>query len=101
MYLPSKYDSVYPFSYMFTYFVTVPHAFLTQLAFPIGNAQQGSLNLPDLHAACTTPNLCSVVRLQSLLLLTCNVSLFVCSQRLWRGAKEHCQGCIHHPHGHS
>ena len=41
MYLPSKYYSVYPFSYMFTYFVTVPHALLTQLAFPVGNAQQG------------------------------------------------------------
>lgn len=51
MFLPSKYDSVYPFSYLFTYFVTVPHALLTQLAFPIGNAQQGMVWFP--HPACT------------------------------------------------
>ena len=28
-------------SYLFTYFVTVPHSILTQLAWPLSNAQQG------------------------------------------------------------
>ena len=28
-------------SYLFTYFVTVPHSVLTQLAWPLSNAKQG------------------------------------------------------------
>ena len=39
MFQPSRYDQVYPLSYMYTYFVTVPHSFLTQLAFPADNAK--------------------------------------------------------------
>ena len=61
MYLPSKYDSVYPFSYMFTYFVTVPHALLTQLAFPVGNSQQG---VPQLLY--TVPGECMVIVFEDL-----------------------------------
>ncbi len=39
MFQPSRYDSVYPYSYLYTYFVTVPHSFLTQLAYPTANAK--------------------------------------------------------------
>jgi auxin influx carrier (AUX1 LAX family) len=41
MFKPSMYDRIYPFSYIFTYIVTVPHALLTQLAFPNANGVQG------------------------------------------------------------
>ena len=41
MFQPSKYDKVYPFSYIFTLFVTLPHSFLIQLAFPVQNAKFG------------------------------------------------------------
>ncbi|CAL5229390.1 g12708 [Coccomyxa viridis] len=43
MYKPSRYDSIYPLSYIFTYVVTVPHSILTQLAWPLGNAKQGNV----------------------------------------------------------
>ena len=39
MFQPSRYDSVYPYSYLYTYFVTVPHSFMTQLAYPTANAK--------------------------------------------------------------
>lgn len=45
MFQPSRYDVVYPFSYMYTYFVTVPHSFLTQLAFPADNQKYSKLTL--------------------------------------------------------
>ena len=41
MFQPSKYDKVYPFSYIFTLIVTLPHSFLIQLAFPVQNAKYG------------------------------------------------------------
>ena len=41
MFSPSKYDRVYPFSYIFTLIVTLPHSFLVQLAFPTQNAKYG------------------------------------------------------------
>ena len=54
MFKPSRYDSVYPLSYMSTYFVTVPHSFLTQLAFPQANAKYSKLLLNShTPAACT------------------------------------------------
>ncbi|KAK9796248.1 hypothetical protein WJX73_001881 [Symbiochloris irregularis] len=43
MYRPHRYDTVYPFSYLFTYFVTVPHSFLIQLAYPTANEKQGNV----------------------------------------------------------
>ena len=42
MFQPSKFDRVYPLSYLFTYFVTVPHSILTQLAFPAANFKYGA-----------------------------------------------------------
>lgn len=47
MYQPSRYDNVYPFSYMYTYFVSVPHSILIQLANPTANKAYGEL---DPHA---------------------------------------------------
>ncbi|KAK9807758.1 hypothetical protein WJX72_008373 [[Myrmecia] bisecta] len=43
MFQPSKYDRVYPLSYLFTVFVTVPHSILIQLAFPAANAKYGNV----------------------------------------------------------
>ena len=42
MFSPSRYDRVYPFSYIFTLIVTLPHSFLIQLAFPTQNAKYGA-----------------------------------------------------------
>lgn len=36
---PGCYDTVYPYSYLFTWFVTIPHSLLAQLAFPADNAK--------------------------------------------------------------
>ena len=41
MYQPSRYDSVYPFSYLYTYAVSVPHSILIQLANPKSNKAYG------------------------------------------------------------
>ncbi len=41
MYAPSRYDHVYPFSYLYTYFVSVPHSILIQLAAPTANKTYG------------------------------------------------------------
>lgn len=41
MYAPSRYDHVYPFSYLYTYFVSVPHSILIQLASPTANKTYG------------------------------------------------------------
>lgn len=38
---PGCYDTVYPYSYLFTWFVTIPHSLLTQLAFPDDNTKYG------------------------------------------------------------
>ncbi|DBA95338.1 TPA: Lymphocyte transmembrane adapter 1 [Trebouxia sp. C0006] len=43
MFQPSRYDSVYPYSYLYTYFVTVPHSFMTQLAYPTANAKYSNI----------------------------------------------------------
>ena len=48
MFQPSRYDKVYPFSYMYTYFVTVPHSFMTQLAFPADNKKYSEFSIPTL-----------------------------------------------------
>lgn len=48
MFQPSRYDSVYPFSYMYTYFVSVPHSILIQLANPTANKTYGVLPCPAL-----------------------------------------------------
>ena len=44
MFQPSRYDTVYPFSYMYTYFVTVSNSFPTQLAYPAANAKYSKLH---------------------------------------------------------
>ena len=41
MFQPSRYDNVYPFSYMYTYLVSVPHSILIQLADPTANKAYG------------------------------------------------------------
>ena len=41
MFQPSKYDTVYPFSYLYTYFVSTPHSILIQLASPTANKEFG------------------------------------------------------------
>lgn len=41
MFQPSRYDNVYPFSYMYTYLVSVPHSILIQLANPTANKAYG------------------------------------------------------------
>lgn len=38
-------------SYIFTYFVTVPHSILTQLAWPLNNAKQGKISSTALVSA--------------------------------------------------
>lgn len=43
MYAPSRYDHVYPFSYLYTYFVSVPHSILIQLASPTANKTYGNV----------------------------------------------------------
>ncbi len=51
---PGCYDTVYPYSYLFTWFVTIPHSLLTQLAFPADNAKFGEL--PFTLEACPNMN---------------------------------------------
>lgn len=43
MFQPSRYDHVYPFSYMYTYLVSVPHSILIQLANPTANKAYGNV----------------------------------------------------------
>ncbi|KAL3149585.1 Lymphocyte transmembrane adapter 1 [Trebouxia sp. C0010 RCD-2024] len=43
MFQPSKYDTVYPFSYLYTYFVSTPHSILIQLANPTANREFGNV----------------------------------------------------------
>lgn len=43
MFQPSRYDTVYPFSYLYTYFVSTPHSILVQLANPTANKAYGRL----------------------------------------------------------
>ena len=45
MYAPSRYDHVYPFSYLYTYFVSVPHSILIQLASPTANKTYGECSV--------------------------------------------------------
>ncbi|EIE19348.1 hypothetical protein COCSUDRAFT_19779, partial [Coccomyxa subellipsoidea C-169] len=40
---PGCYDTVYPYSYLFTWFVTIPHSLLAQLAFPADNAKYSNI----------------------------------------------------------
>ena len=47
LYNPGVYDTVYPYSYMYTWFVTLPHSILTQLAFPVDNAKYSELPDPN------------------------------------------------------
>ena len=67
MYQPSRYDQVYPFSYLYTYAVSVPHSILIQLANPTANAAFGTLSPCSLAACCTY-------------LLHCSGSAIVCLQ---------------------
>ena len=47
LYNPGVYDTVYPYSYMYTWFVTLPHSILSQLAFPVDNAKYSELTDPN------------------------------------------------------
>lgn len=42
MWAPSKYDLVYPLSYLFTFTIAAPHSMLVQLAYPKENLAQGA-----------------------------------------------------------
>ena len=64
MYAPSRYDHVYPFSYLYTYFVSVPHSILIQLASPTANKTYGECSVgstPHLYAG-----FCTATQLQQL-----------------------------------
>ncbi|EIE20383.1 hypothetical protein COCSUDRAFT_30594 [Coccomyxa subellipsoidea C-169] len=43
MWAPSKYDLVYPLSYLFTFTIAAPHSMLVQLAFPTENLAQDNV----------------------------------------------------------
>ena len=43
MWAPSKYDVVYPASYLFTFLIAAPHSVLVQLAFPALNLKQDNV----------------------------------------------------------
>lgn len=42
MWSPSKYDIVYPLSYLFTFTIAAPHSVLVQLSWPKENLAQGA-----------------------------------------------------------
>lgn len=42
MWSPSKYDIVYPLSYLFTFTIAAPHSVLVQLSRPAENLAQGA-----------------------------------------------------------
>lgn len=43
MWSPSKYDIVYPLSYLFTFTIAAPHSVLAQLSWPVENLQQDNV----------------------------------------------------------
>jgi auxin influx carrier (AUX1 LAX family) len=43
MWAPSKYDVVYPLSYLFTFMIAAPHSVLVQLAYPKANLAQDNV----------------------------------------------------------
>ncbi len=46
MWSPSKYDIVYPLSYLFTFTIAAPHSVLVQLSWPVENLAQGAHQPP-------------------------------------------------------
>ena len=53
MWAPSKYDVVYPLSYLFTFMIAAPHSVLVQLAYPKANLAQGARLLPARYPSCS------------------------------------------------
>lgn len=71
-------------SYLFTYFVTVPHSVLTQLAWPLSNAQQGDGSFQARPSACKdklledTPSMRADAKVQHLVECGRSLSTMAC-----------------------
>jgi hypothetical protein len=77
MWAPSKYDIVYPLSYLFTFTIATPHSIMAQLAWPEANLAQG----PPLHPQSAAPLNVDSRLLTQVLLLVVRGGLFMTSWR--------------------
>lgn len=94
MFQPSRYDTVYPYKYLYNYFVTVPHFFLTQLAYTTANAIYSKFTAVNILPCCIKstdldPRLwsCSLMwlvrnasrsELKCIIMLFCSTDALVC-----------------------